>query len=53
MEYMEMTRTETTKAAQSKSASPEIEAQATQSHQGHGASGEVPCCCPGCFSFDF
>ena len=50
MERMETSSFEDRKTSQQKNKLPEVE---TKNVQEYGSRVEVPCCCPGCFSFDF
>jgi hypothetical protein len=50
MERIETSQIEDQKTSQQKNKLQETE---TRNAQGHGSRVEVPCCCPGCFSFDF
>ncbi len=50
MQRIETSRIEDKKTGQPQSKLQEVE---TKAPQVYGSRVEVPCCCPGCFSFDF
>jgi hypothetical protein len=53
MERMEFSNIEEQNASQQKNKLQEVETEMPTNAQGYGSRVEVPCCCPGCFSFDF
>ena len=50
-----MERIETSRIEDKKTSQPQNKLQVveTKAPQAYGSRIEVPCCCPGCFSFDF